>query len=94
METNGLFNFLLPLRAKTRSTDQMRPIILLFKKRFINKRKLISCTSFVFNHLRPSKEYLKTISCFPLVFYIEGEITEYKINFIICNKKNLIIFSI
>ena len=71
METNGLFNFLLPLRAKTRSTDKMRPIIFLFKKRFIKKRKLILSDSFLLNRLRPSIEYLKTISCFPLVFYIE-----------------------
>ncbi len=31
--TNGLFNFLLPLRAKARSTIRMKPIILLLQNK-------------------------------------------------------------
>lgn len=32
--TNGLFNFLLPLRAKVRSTTRMKPIILLLSNKY------------------------------------------------------------
>ena len=35
--TNGLFNFLLPLRAKTRSTVHLKPIILLLKNKLALK---------------------------------------------------------
>ncbi len=31
--TNGLFNFLLPLRAKARSTNRIKPIILLLSNK-------------------------------------------------------------
>lgn len=55
--TNGLFNFLLPLRAKSRSTYRIKPIILLLR-------------------YMPSSEFLESISCFPLIFWIEGGVSD------------------
>lgn len=33
--TNGLFNFILPLRAQVRSTMFLRPIVLLLQNRYV-----------------------------------------------------------
>ncbi|CAF1054179.1 unnamed protein product, partial [Brachionus calyciflorus] len=53
--TNGLFNFILPLRAQVRSTMFLKPIVLLLEN-------------------PPSIEFLESISCFPLVYWIQGTI--------------------
>jgi potassium channel subfamily T member 1 len=54
--TNGLFNFIVPLRAKVRSTAHLKPIVLLLKN-------------------RPSNEFLDSISSFPLVYWMQGTIS-------------------
>ena len=68
METNGLFNFLLPLRAKTRSTDQMRPIILLFKKRYLTK---FLTKIFYYCFIDHLKNILKQFHVFHLYFILK-----------------------
>ena len=54
---NGLFNFILPLRARVRSTMFLKPIVLLLEN-------------------RPSLEFLEAICAFPLVYWMEGNISE------------------
>jgi potassium channel subfamily T protein 1 len=53
--TNGLFNFILPLRAQVRSTMFLKPIVLLLEN-------------------PPNLEFLEAISCFPLIYWIQGTI--------------------
>lgn len=75
--TNGLYSFLLPLRAHFRNDDHLKPIVLMLKQRCLKLYQLISRLNLnsIF-YLRPPIDFLESISCFPYVYWICGSITE------------------
>ncbi|PKU32007.1 potassium channel subfamily t member 1 [Limosa lapponica baueri] len=58
---NGLYNFIVPLRAYYRSRKELNPIVLLLD----NKQVLFR---------GPEHHFLEAICCFPMVYYMEGTI--------------------
>ncbi|KFP20693.1 Potassium channel subfamily T member 1, partial [Egretta garzetta] len=58
---NGLYNFIVPLRAYYRSRKELNPIVLLLD----NKQVLFRT---------PEHHFLEAICCFPMVYYMEGTI--------------------
>ncbi|KAK4811454.1 hypothetical protein QYF61_006388 [Mycteria americana] len=74
---NGLYNFIVPLRAYYRSRKELNPIVLLldnkqvlFRRCFPSHRSL-PC---VFMGISPEHHFLEAICCFPMVYYMEGTI--------------------
>ncbi|OXB67102.1 hypothetical protein ASZ78_005675 [Callipepla squamata] len=70
---NGLYNFIVPLRAYYRSRKELNPIVLLLDNKQVLLCSASSCTK-PFPLLPPEHHFLEAICCFPMVYYMEGTI--------------------
>ncbi|RXN03936.1 potassium channel subfamily T member 2-like protein [Labeo rohita] len=67
---NGLYNFIVPLRAYYRPRKELNPIVLLLE----NVHHLTFSTSLSVLFARPEADFLEAICWFPMVFYTVGSI--------------------